>query len=499
MTSRFPRALACLFAVALAFPVAAQNSVHFADIAGWWAADPVQGGESSHVLLQFREHDGKPEARLWLMAIGAYDIGLGAVTISGNAIDTKGLSFPLTWNPATKTLTGHLPADAAPVYNIPVEFKRSEPIEKPAARDWKAPRPNARWSVDTGAPVWAGLERDDETGLLIVGNENGDVNAIDSDGKVRWKFATGNPIRAQPTVLGASVYVSSDSGYLYRLKLNTGVEQWRAKIVSEAPPRIPTNDPKTRWDRYGSSVVADTEHVYVASRDKNLYALDIKSGRELWHVSADDIMTATPALYADLVICAAFDGKVRAVSARDGALRWTYDAKLAIAGDVVLAGDRVLVGSRSYDLIALDARTGKELWKHYYWFSWIESPPMVKDTMIYTGSSDATNVYALNLGDGSQIWKTSVPGWSWQRTAVNDRLVIAGTVGQGAYPGSRSGSLVALDRRSGAIRWLYLDPPSEAVVKAGTNWGFGASPVIADGQVFAADLNGKVYAFELMP
>ena len=64
---------------------------------------------------------------------------------------------------------------------------------------------------------------------------------------------------------------------------------------------------------------------------------------------------------------------------------------------MVVAGDRVLVGSRSYDLIALDAATGKELWKHYYWFSWIESPPVVRDGVIYTGSSDATNVYAINL------------------------------------------------------------------------------------------------------
>ena len=77
---------------------------------------------------------------------------------------------------------------------------------------------------------------------------------------------------------------------------------------------------------------------------------------------------------------------------------------------MVVAGDRVLVGSRSYDLIALDAATGKELWKHYYWFSWIESPPVVRDGVVYTGSSDATNVYAINLADGSLRWKTAVPG-----------------------------------------------------------------------------------------
>ena len=479
-------AMACLIA-----------AVGFQDLSGWWSADPQFGGESSHIALQFVEKDGKQEAHLWLMAIGAYDINLGEVTLTGDAIDTKGLSFPLTWKPESKTLAGVIPADAAPVYNIPIEFKRSAPVEKPPPREWKAPRPKVKWSAETGAMVWAGIERDPETGMLFVGNEQGVLSALDRNGKLAWKFTTDKPIRAQPKVIGRHVYLHSDTGFLYKLDRRTGAEAWRADVDGGSEARIPTNQEKTRWDRYGSSVVSDGKRLFIASRDRNLYALDAASGKELWRVAAADIMTATPALYRDLVIFAAFDGKVQAVSVKDGAPRWTHDAKLGIAGDVVVSGDRVLVGSRSYDLIALDANTGKELWKHYYWFSWIESPPVVRDGVIYTGSSDATNVYAINLSDGSLRWKTSVPGWSWQRTAVSDGLVIAGTAGVGAFPASRNGSLLALDRATGAIRWLVLDPPSEEIVKEKKGWGFGASPVIADGLVYAADLNGRVYAFEL--
>src|SRR5690606_911180 len=116
---------------------------------------------------------------------------------------------------------------------------------------------------------------------------------------------------------------------------------------------------------------------------------------------------------------------------------------------------------------------------------------------VYTGSSDATNIYAVDLADGAFRWKTPVPGYSWQRVAVDDDLVIAGTSGAGAYPGRRAGSLLALDRASGGIRWMILDPPDEATAKARTPWGFGASPVIADDLVYAADLAGRVYAIEL--
>src|SRR5688572_15093839 len=185
MKTRGIRALLWLFVCA--WPAFAAGAVRFEDLAGWWAADPAHGGESSRLVLQFVEKDGKPEARLSVIAMGAYGIGLGEVTIAGDAIDTRGLSFPLTWNPTTRTLAGVLPADLAPVYRIPVEFRRSEAVEKPPAREWNAPKPKVVWSVATGAAVWAGIEHDPGSRLLFVGNDAGVLHAIDPQGNVRWK------------------------------------------------------------------------------------------------------------------------------------------------------------------------------------------------------------------------------------------------------------------------------------------------------------------------
>jgi outer membrane protein assembly factor BamB len=484
--------LACL--ALLAGSADAAEPVRPADLEGWWSADPVHGGESSHLALQFLETDGKFQAQLSVPAVGGYGIPLGEVVFSGPSIDTKGLSFPLTWDPATASLKGRIPAEAAPVYDIPIEFRRGAPLPKPPPREWRAPRPEIAWTVETGAPVWAGLARDASSGTLYIGNEQGDLHAIDRNGQALWKFATGKPIRAQPQVIGRHVYVHSDSGFLHKLTTK-GAEVWRSRVDAGSEPRLPTDQPKTRWDRYGSSITSDGRQLYLASRDRHLYALDAKTGREIWKVAAADIMTATPALHGGNVIFAAYDGKVSAVAARDGAPRWTYDARLAVAGDLTVSGDRVLLGSRSYDLIALDARNGQEHWKHYYWFSWIESPPVVRDGVVYTGSSDATNVYAIDLAHGALRWKTAVPGYSWQRVAVSEEKVIAGTSGSGAYPGPRAGALVAMDRKSGEIRWMYLDPPTPEAVQSTRAWGFGASPLIDGDRVYAADLNGRVYAF----
>jgi outer membrane protein assembly factor BamB len=489
--------LACLCCATLLSSVSlAQTAaaLTFKDLEGWWSADPVHAGETSHLALHLLD-DGTPRALLSLPDIGAYDIALGTVAITGNSLDTQSLSFPLTYDAASATLRGYLPKDAVPIYLVPIEFRRGQPLLKPAPPEWEAARPAKKWSVQLGGPIWAGLEHDAASGLLFAGDDAGVLHAIAKDGTVRWKFETGKPIKARPAAIGAHVYVSSDSGYLYKLDARSGTEVWRASIDSGSSPRIPVNGKDTRWDRYGSSIVADSKRLYVASRDKNLYALDIVTGKQAWKAAASDIMTATPARYRDLVLIADFAGKVVALDARDGKVRWTYDAKLGVPGDLVVDGNRVLVGSRTYDLIALDAASGRERWKHYYWFSWIESPPVVRDGTIYTGSSDATKVYAIDSRSGELRWKTAVPGFAWARTAVNDDLVVAATSGTGAYPGFRSGSLVALDRKTGAIRWVHIDPPSQAVVSAQRDWGFAASPVIVGDVVYAADLDGRVHAF----
>ena len=446
--SRWRRAMFLPCATLLSTVALAQTTgtLTFKDLEGWWSADPVYAGESAHIALHFVD-DGTPRAQLSLPGIGAYDIPLGTVAISGNSLDTQPLSFPLTYDAANTTLRGFLPKDAVPIYRVPIEFRRGKPLLKPAPPQWQAARPERKWSVQVGGPIWAGLEHDATSGLLFVGNDAGVLHAIAGDGAVRWKFATGKSIKARPAAIGAHVYVSSDSGYLYKLDVHRGTEVWRANIDAGSPPRIPVTVKDSRWDRYGSGIVADQKCLYFASRDGNLYALDIASGKPVWKVAANDMMTATPGRYRDLVLIADFAGKVMAFDARNGKVRWTYDAQLTVPGDLVVDGDQVLFGSRTYELIALDAASGRELWKHYYWFSWIESPPVVRDGTIYTGSSDATKVYALDSRSGKLRWKAAVPGYAWARTAVNEDLVVAGTVGAGAYPGFRSGSLVGAESK----------------------------------------------------
>lgn len=472
------------------------RSAEFSDIAGWWRAQPEYGGDSAPIVLQFVEREGKPTLRLSLPSIGGFDMAAGNVTVKDNRVTTDALEFPLEYDDATDTLTGRLPEAIVPVHEINAKFERIQPIVKPEPRTWNLPAPEVKWRVSVNAPVWAGLAYDARTNSVFVATDAGVVHAIDAAGKVRWTFEAGHAIKARPAIIGGAVFVHSDSGYAYKLDARTGKEQWRAKIDTGSPPRIPVNQPKTRWDRYASSFVSDDKHVFVASRDNHVYALDQRSGKEQWRVATGDMLTATPALSEDKVVIASFDGTIRALDKRDGKQLWSYDARLPISGDLTIAEDRVLAGSRTYDLLAIDLHSGKKLWSHYYWFSWIESPPVVHGDAVYTGSSDATGVFALDLKSGARRWRADVPGFAWARVALDERTVVAGTVGNGPYPGNRAGALVGLNRKDGKPLWMLLEPPIASVLEQKNDWGFAAAPVLADGVAYAADLNGTVYAVQ---
>jgi outer membrane protein assembly factor BamB len=204
----------------------AADTFQFADVAGWWSAEPQYGGDSSRVLLHFLEENGKQAVRISLLGIGGYDVPIGTVTIDGMTLDMKPYPFPLRFDPKAGTLSGFMAEEAVPVYKIPVEFRRTEPLAKPAPRTWDFPRPRERWTFDTGAAVWAGIERDADSGLIFVANDSGMLHALDAQGAERWKFATDKPIKARPSVIGDSVYLASDTGFLYRLDKRSGKERW---------------------------------------------------------------------------------------------------------------------------------------------------------------------------------------------------------------------------------------------------------------------------------
>jgi outer membrane protein assembly factor BamB len=356
-----------------------------------------------------------------------------------------------------------------------------------------APERKPAWSVDLGAPIWADVAYRD--GRVFAGADDGRLHAVHAGtGRTVWTFPTGGAIRARVAFVDADVVVPSDDGFLYRVNARTGRERWRLRI-GDPVKRIPLSDEKSRYEIRAPAVAVAAHRLYVGTCAGAVLALGADRGERVWEFHAGDAIATTPTVAHGRVYVGSFDRHVYALRESDGGLAWKYDTGDAVTSDVAVLGDDVVVGSRSYDLERLDARTGTSRWKKYFWFSWVESSPVVFDGTVYVGSSDAAKVLAVEPAAGRSLWEADAFGSAWGRPAVTKTRVFEGVAGVVPYAAPHRGGVLAFERNTGRLAWWYPVARPEPAPKERTAYGFPGSVAVGAGMDFAGELGGKLHAF----
>jgi eukaryotic-like serine/threonine-protein kinase len=463
------------------------------DIAGKWAGTLVHDSETQPVAMEFvPKDDGKVDIFAWIPVIHLDRSELGTAPFAAKDNEVQLGPFKLAYDATAKTLSGNVPAGLAPVYAIPMTLHRVEKVEfapRAAAKDLPAPKPV--WTFEAGAALWAGPTFADDA--LYAGDQDGVVHALDArTGKERWSFKTGGAVRTRPTVAADALYVQADDGYLYKIGAADGKERWRVAVVDKPVERLPFDNPKSRFDRFGSDVTVDGGQLYLGTHGGRVLALEPTKGTTVWEFAAGDAVLAAPAVRDGRVYFGSYDKNVYALDAATGKLVWKTDTKGAVVSTPALTkeGDLLVVGNRAYDLLGIDAKTGAVAWKQYIWFSWVESSVSIEDGVAYVGSSDAAAAYAFDARAGRPIWKTDVFGWAWGQLAVDADRVYVGASSQVGYTADHDGGVMALDRKTGRMLWRA---PATRPEKG--PFGFPGSPALGAGLVFASSLDGKVCAF----
>ena len=482
--------LASSLAAASQAPAPAEPAVTATELAGVWTGTLTHAGESEALALELEPGaDGKVVIRMSVPVAHLSRAGLGSVPAVIQGTEVRLGPFDFRYDRAAKTLSGVAPKDLVPLYEMPLTLRRVERFDVPERPEIEAPRATPAWTYDAGSPLWAGATFAD--GTVYAGGQDGQLHAIDAGtGRKRWSFKAGGPIRTRVTVSGGDVYFQADDGFLYKLGAGGGDERWRVRVVEQPIERLPFDNPKSRYDRFGSDVTVADGRLFLGTHDGRLLALDPAKGEKAWEFTSGGSVLAAPAVAGGRVYFGSFDGHVYALDAASGHLAWQRDTRGAVVSTPAVAGDRVVVGNRSYDLLGLDARTGEPAWTRYIWFSWVESSATVRDGVAYVGSSDAAAVYAFDARTGERRWKSDVYGWAWGQPAVTPARVYAGTASQKGYLAGHKGLVMALDRATGRPAWHYVAEPA-----ATGSYGFPGSPAVGGGLVFVTGLDGKVYAF----
>src|SRR3954454_7678316 len=141
-----------------------------------------------------------------------------------------------------------------------------------------------------------------------------------------------------------------------------------------------------------------------------------------------------------------------------------FTATPVVANGVLVAGDQ---GGTAY---ALDAVTGKKLWSRDLKAPVHASAAIDVDApggaiaLLPVGEVGAPRLVALSLADGSVRWQTTLTKQDgadvFGSPTFHAGVVYIGTSAQNGDHSTARGSVVALDERTGAVRWqTYTVPP----------------------------------------
>ena len=244
-------------------------------------------------------------------------------------------------------------------------------------------------------------------------------------------LGTNRVLEATPVVVDGVMYTSGVAGRAYAFDAATGRELWRFE---------PTVDMQVNrtvcCDMANRGVAVANGKVYVAALDAQLYALDAKTGQIVWQADTRE-------------------ERERGISSTGAP---------EVAGNLVLIGNGgAEYGARGY-VSAYDLATGTLAWR----FHTVPRDPKL-------GPQDHPDLEAAaRTWSPNSRWDLGGGGTPWD--AINydadTGLVLIGTGNGGPYsvsqrsPGGGTNlylsSIVALEAKSGRVKWHYQETPGDS-------------------------------------
>jgi len=245
----------------------------------------------------------------------------------------------------------------------------------------------------------------------------------------------------------------------------------------------------TRRGLEATPVVVDGT-MYAAGNWGRVYALDARTGRNLWSYDPQpdgqsgryaccDVVNRGLAVWKGKVYVASVDGYLHAIDARTGTRLWRVDTlpdrkvdsfKYFVTGAPVMAGELVVIGNGGSDfkgargsISAYSAATGEFKWRFYT----VPRDPKLgpqDQPHLQTAVKTWSPTYDWSFGGGGTAWD----GMGYDPDA---NLVYVGTANASPYHGEQDStnrgdelyvaSIIAVHADTGELAWYYQEIPNE--------------------------------------
>jgi outer membrane protein assembly factor BamB len=249
---------------------------------------------------------------------------------------------------------------------------------------------------------------------------------------------------------------------VFAVDLKSGKELWRF------PPKA-----QTGVNFYADPVPTADGQILVGGYNKILYELDASSGKPIWQSSVASDLYVSPVLdTAEGIFAPTADGNVFDLNPQDGTVLWKFSAQHGVWAQPVSDGSAIFVTSLDHHVYALSAATGKLIWSEDLGTALAGGATLSGNTLMVGTFDD--RLVALDKGTGQVLWTAKAGGWVWGAPAVD-----SGT----AFFGDLGGALHAVAVSDGHELWKIQ--PDGAI---------HGTPAVGQGMLYFGTEAGTVYA-----
>ncbi len=215
------------------------------------------------------------------------------------------------------------------------------------------------WRVNLDLSLAAGVGADTDT--VVVAADNGDLIALDGQGKRKWKVSTNTEILSAPAVGQGLVLVRTTDNRVLGYDAETGRRRWTYQRTSQ--PLVLRSNP---------GMAIDGSTAYAGFPGGRLVALNLGNGLVRWEASvavpkgATELervadLVGTPVIAGREVCAAAFQGRAGCFDVGSGNPVWGRD--ISTPNGIEIDGRFAYLSDDKGSVQALSRTSGGSVWK----------------------------------------------------------------------------------------------------------------------------------------
>ncbi len=357
----------------------------------------------------------------------------------------------------------------------------------------------------------------------------------DAGPKINWRAKVGTGFSSVVISDRRVFTMGNENGTetVYCLSVETGKPVWTHSYDCPLDPNLFEGGPT-------STPTVDDDSVYTISRQGQLFCFDVKDGTIRWQRSLEEIpdirvpgwgFGGSPLVHKNLLILNVGEAGL-ALDKATGETVWTsasQDSGYSTPLPFHFKGDDYVALSSGKNYLAVNAKTGAELWRHRWMtrFGINASDPIIQGEHVFISTGYRKGATLLKWTDGyepTEIWKEKTMNNQFNSSVLLDGFVygIDGDSNsdettlkcvelmtgeeQWAYPGIGSGALMAADGKLivlSATGELIVapassksfEPTSRAKVLEGKCW---TVPVLANGRIYCRNAAGDLVSVDVV-